>query len=217
MFGGAPLSHQADQMCDEDVSRDAARRMEQQGLAGELIDDGQDLHRPSIFGPIMKEIEAPDVIGSLGRMSFRAVGRLPYSSSLALHLRHSQPFLPPTLGNTLDVDPPALTPQQVGDPAVAEPRMLLREFPDVSNEPLFIILALSPVSLRRTRLMTCPASSPLRNGEATPKMSNRATPTHRAQKFPFASSLSICLSRLRSATNFLSWLFSFSSSFSRFT
>src|SRR5690606_32350097 len=73
------------------------------------------------------------------------------------------------------------------------------------------------IALRGARLGDDFTGPALRHLKLLLKVPDRLAFTRRAYHFPSTSSLSIALSRERSATSFLSCWFSFSKAFSRFT
>src|SRR2546423_14805091 len=105
MLGGAALDRQALQHADRLISVDAALDQHLKRLAGELIDDVEQLQDASVGGLVKLKIEPPHLVGSLRAQPLRRYSRLPEPSALALG--HPQPLLAPQPLRPLAVDLPA--------------------------------------------------------------------------------------------------------------
>jgi hypothetical protein len=60
-----PLDDQAIELCDGPIGVDATLALHAERLAGELIDDVQELQGAPVGGLIELEVKRPDVIGAL--------------------------------------------------------------------------------------------------------------------------------------------------------
>jgi len=85
----------------------------------------------------------------------------PQPAALGLLLRHLESLLPPYTLDPLVVHPPALVPQQRGDPAIAIAAVLCGQPDDPADQPLFVIGDLALMPLRRPRLPDRPTRPPL--------------------------------------------------------
>jgi hypothetical protein len=134
---------------------------------------------------------------------------------LLLLLRDLQPFTPPDTLDPLVVHMPARVVQQAGDHPIAIAPVLVGQLDDVVGQTLFIGPALRNLALRGSVLTKCAAGAALGYAKFLPHMVDALAATRRAQKFPFAASVRMSLSSVRSDTARRSRWFSFSSSFSR--
>ena len=139
----------------------------------------------------------------------------PEPTLLGLFLRDFQPLLPPDPFDPLMVHMPAAVVPHPGDHAVSIAPELSRQRDDVIGQLLFVRQATGNLALRGTMLPEGAASPALRHAKGLPHMIYALTTAGRAQKFPWAASVRIILSSVRSDTARLSRVFSVSSSFSR--
>ena len=92
-----------------------------------LIDDRQDLQRPSIVCPRGHEVVGPDVmLRRRAQADARAVGQ-PQSAPLGLFLGHLQSRTPPQACDPFVMHSPPFAPQERRDPSIAVPVILRRE------------------------------------------------------------------------------------------
>ena len=126
-----------------------------------------------------------------------------------------QPFAPPDALNTLVVDVPAFRPEQSRDPALAIAAILLGKTNDGLGQSLFISSYGLHMSLCRAGLAQYAASRALGHAKLLNGLDYTTATALRAYKFPFDAAAKIILSTVRSATAFLSRVFSCSSSFRR--
>ena len=113
-------------------------------------------------------------------------------------------------------DRPAGIPEKHSDPTVAISTVLACQLDHIGNQPVFVSTPLCDTPLRRAVLPQYPASPPFRDVEPGTHLIDADTATSGAQKFPFAASVRISLSSVRSDTARLSRSFSFCSRFSSF-
>lgn len=102
------------------------------------------------------------------------------------------------------------------DPPVAETWMRSGQAAQLGAQPAFLGAGLEEPSLGRAGLPDHPAHPALGRSEPLLEVGGRAPAACRAQKFPFATSLSISMSSAKSATTLRSLEFSRSSSLSFF-
>ena len=138
-------------------------------------------------------------------------------SSLWLLLRHLQPFAPPDPLDALVVAPPALGPQQGGDPPVAVAPVLPRPVDDRRSQRRLVVGRPRHLALRRTVLSQHPAREALGDVQLRRDVLDAGPTTRGAHGFPDAASFSTGFSSVRSATALRNLPFSVSSGFSRFT
>lgn len=129
---------------------------------------------------------------------------------------------PPEALDPLVVGLPAGLPKQGGNPAIAVSAILTGQLDHVRDQPALVITSTRSMTLRGAVLAEHPAGPALRYPETLADMIDATSAARGAQKFcsrcpagPFAASLRICLSRVKSETARRSRSFSFSSSFSR--
>ena len=141
----------------------------------------------------------------------------PKSPLLRLFHWHFQPLSPPQSLNALVVNLPTCISQQRGDPTIAISAILTGQLDHVGHQPFFIRATNWYLTLSGSVLPQNATSAAFRDIQLSTNTINASTATSGAQKFPFAASVRISLSSVRSETARLSRAFSFSSSFSRFS
>ena len=139
----------------------------------------------------------------------------PEPSLILLFTRDFQPFTPPDTLNPLVVHMPACVDQQTGHHPLSVAPVLFSQLDDVIGQTLFIGTVLRHLPLRGPMLPERAAGPALGYAKFPPHMVDALATTRRAQKFPFAASVRMSLSKVRSDTALLSGWFSFSSSFRR--
>lgn len=107
------------------VTSDRARRMNDQTLAGILIQHRQHLHCSTVRGPIHNKIPRPDVawIGRLHGVAHRHP-RTPFPFT---HRSHAKAFLSPHPLDAFAIDRPAFAAQQLMNKPIAPTRVLFRQ------------------------------------------------------------------------------------------
>ena len=110
---------------------------------------------------------------------------------------------------------PASVVQQTGDHAISVAPILVDQFDDVIGQPFFIGATLWNFPMRGSVLTQGAAGAALGYAKLPPHMVDTLPTTRRAQKFPFAASVRMSLSSVKSDTARRNLWFSFSSSFSR--
>ncbi len=167
------------------------------------------------MGAVLDEVVGPDVVGPLRPQPDAGAVVEPEPALLRLLVRDLQPFAPPDPLDPLRVHMPTGVVQQTGDHAIAVAAVLAGQLDDVVGEANLVTTAPRQPALGRAVLAERAAGPALRDAEGLPHALDAAPPTRRAQKFPFAASVRISLSSVRSETALRSRWFSFSSSFRR--
>ena len=139
----------------------------------------------------------------------------PEPSFLLLFLWDFQPFTSPDALNPLVVHMPARVVQQTCHHPISVASVLIGQFDDIIGQTLLIDPALRNLTLRGSVLTQGAAGAAFGYAKLLPHMIDALATTRRAQKFPFAASVRMSLSKVRSDTARRSRWFSFSSSFSR--
>ena len=104
--------------------RDQSHRVHAQQLARILVDYRQDLHLPTVFGPLDGEVVRPDVILGHGVSADVGVAGIAVSSSLAVFAPHAHPLMAPQALHAHVFHAPAAPEQHLVDAQVALARML---------------------------------------------------------------------------------------------
>src|SRR5690554_2438120 len=201
---------------EEVLAANRASRMEREGLAGELVDEGENLERLPVDRLVAEKVVGPNVIGSLGGEAMASVLGLPDESPRPTPLRHLQLELFPQAVNALVVHAVPLAAKRGGRAAIAVARMLLRVVAQAFSKGFVRLTSLRLMALRRTVLAQQATRSPLGDAMAHHGAPNGLALPLGRQIFPSMTSLRMRLSRACSATSFLSFAFSFSSSRRRF-
>ncbi len=214
--GRAVKPHQLFELLTHVSGPDAAVRADRQAAASKLVDDSEDLQPAPIVGLVADEVDGPHVVGVLGHPAHAgivAVTEPPFLSLLLANLKSM--FAAETL-YALGVDGPSLPAEDLRSAAVPESRELQRQFRDFLNQGLVLVRLFALISLCRARLRERTARPPFRYTELPLHLLYGPPLARRAYQFPSATSLSMALSKARSATSRLSRPFSFSRAFSRF-
>ncbi len=190
----AELGDEALQRRDGLVGVDAAVTLDRERLAGELVDDMQQLENPAVGGLIELKVQRPDVIGRLCAQPVGRHRRGPEALALAPALRHAQPLLTPQPLRTLAIQHPALLEQQLMRTPIPPPRPLARDLPQRRPQPGVVAGHARLVTLRRTMLPDISARPPLGNAKAVLEHPDRLAPTRRAHQFPLLISFSAATS-----------------------
>jgi hypothetical protein len=123
----ASLPHDLVQAGDGGVGVDAVVDEVGEGLAGELVDDMEDLDDPAGGGDVELVVERPHVIGPLGSEPIAGRGGVAEALALAALGGHTQALFSPQALDLLAVHDPALSPQHGVRTPVAPPLMLAGE------------------------------------------------------------------------------------------
>ncbi len=126
MSRSSPLFEQFGKSVDQARCGDAAFHAEAQALAGELVDNREDLDATGILGAIHEEVVAPNVIRMLCAQPRTTVLGLAEPASFPALLRHSQTFFAPEPLHLTQADIPARANQQRANTAIAVARVLTR-------------------------------------------------------------------------------------------
>ena len=158
------------------------------------------------------------MVRSLGAKTDAGSIREPQPAALRLFAGNFQPLAPPDPFDPFVVDDPAGgRSQKLRDLPIAVAAILTGELNDVGGQPFFVISPRRNAPLRRTVLSEHTADPSLGQFQLRSNMVNAGSATRGAQKFPFAASARIILSKVRSETARRSRAFSASSPFIRFT
>src|SRR6056297_1726426 len=190
--------------------------MDHERLPGELVEDDEDAIGLAVVGAILDEVIGPDMVRPLRPEPDAGAIVQPEPAPLLLLRWDLQPFALPDALDPFVVHVPARMVQQRRHRPVAVTAILRRQLDDVRRQTIFIRAAPRNLALCRAVLTERAAGAALRYAKRLPHMVDALPATRRAQKFPFAASVRIILSRVRSETARLSRAFSFSSSFRRF-
>ncbi len=200
----------------QDILRvQASGHVNGQTFAGVLIDQRQHPQRPTIVRPGMHEVVGPDMVLPARPQTDAGAVVEPQPTSFGLLGRHLQTLPSPQALHALVIHPPALPPQQCRDPAIAIATILTGQFHNPFHQPRLVVWHMRLTPLCGSRLTQNPACPPFRDPELLSNLVDHLASPRRAQKFGYAASFRIALSRDRSATTRFSRAFSFSSSFRR--
>ena len=164
-----------------------AGNLQHQRLAGELVLDHKPTQRPAPLVAVVYEVPDSHVVDALGSPPPDAVGRDAQPTLLDLLHQHPAALPLPEPVEPLEVDPPAVGPQQGPDPPVAEPWVLADQRRNRPQQRRLVAGLRGLVPLRAPRLAHHPADPsladpvlPLDGGDAV------ASPG-RAHPFPSSS------------------------------
>ncbi len=189
-----------------------------QTFVRKLVDDVQHPVFPSLMRAILDKVVGPDMVRPLGAKTDTGSIRKPQPPALGLLGGNFQPLAPPDPFDPFVVDNSAGgRSQKLCDLPIAVAAILAGELNDVGGQPFFVISPRWNAALRRTVLSERAADPSLGHFQLGSNMVDAGAATRGAQKFPFAASARIILSKVRSETARRSRAFSVSSSFIRFT
>jgi hypothetical protein len=120
-----------------------------------------------------------------------------------------QPLTTPQALDPLVVHLPSGISQHGGDPAIAVTTIMPGHLYYVLNQLFFVITALRHIAMRRTMLLQYTTGPALRDAELMPNQVDAGPATCGAQNFPFAASVNMSLSSVRSETALRRRSFSF--------
>src|SRR5690606_17461232 len=203
------------QRVDHILARDAPVHLQGQALPRVLVHQRQPLQGAPAGRTIKHKVPAPDVVLLLGFAEMAAVLAAPQSPLLPLLLRDFQPFPTPQAIHPRVARLPAFGPKQPADPAIAEPRTLLRQLQHPLGQSRLVVARLRLVALRAAWLIDHLARSALRDLKGLLQILHGCPPSRRAYQFPSETCFSIWMSNAWSATICFRRLFSSSSSLSR--
>ena len=116
-----------------------------------LVDDVEHAEPPSVVRPVLNEVVGPDVVAMLGPQPDARSVRKPEPSAFGLLPGDLQPLASPDPLDTLVVDEPTCSAQQLGNLAVAIAPVLPSKLDDVGAEPL-LVSTTRDLALRRAML-----------------------------------------------------------------
>jgi hypothetical protein len=159
--GANALGDEALQRGDRLVGVDASVTLDRQRLAGELVDDMQQLQDPPVGGLIELEVQRPHVIRLLGAQPLGRDGRGPEPLALAAPLRHPQALLAPQPLRALAMQHPSLFEQPLMRTAIPPPRTIARDLPQLRAQRRVVARDQWRVALRAAGLTGISARPPL--------------------------------------------------------
>jgi len=180
----AALGDQALEDHDGLISVDRAPALDRQGLAGELVDDVEELQLAAVSSRVMLEVQRPDVIGVAGAKPVGGRGRVSEPAPLSGLARHPQALLAPDPLGALAVEIEALEAQLRVSAAIAPARMHSRDPTQTLTQRLIVAGDLRLVALGRSMLARDLARPTLGKLQPFAEHANRLAPPGRAQKFP---------------------------------
>ena len=148
----------------------------------------------------MDKVIGSDMIGIFRPKSNAGSVIQPKSASFRLFGWNLQPFPSPDALNTLVIDMPARCPKEGSNTTVAITAILPGEFNNIRGQSFFIGSTMRDLPLCGTMLSQNPTGAAFRYAKRLSDLINTFATTGRAQKFPLAASLRICLSNVRSET-----------------
>ena len=190
----AALGDEALQRNDGLVAVDAAVALDRQRLAGELIDDVQQLEDPAVGGLVKLEVQRPYVVGCLGAQPIGRDRRGPQPLALAASLRHPQALFAPQPLRALAVEHPALLEQQLVRAPIPPPRPVAGDLAQRGAQPGVVAGDQRRAALRRAVLPDVSARPPLRDPKTVLQHADRLAPARRAHQFPLLISFSAATS-----------------------
>src|SRR3954470_14115116 len=148
----AAQDEQVREHVDDVDGLELASDADRQTLVGELVDDVEHAEPPSVVCPVLDEVVGPDVVAMLGPQPDARSVRKPEPSAFGLLPGDLQPLASPDPLDTLVVDEPACSAQQLGDLAGAVASVLPSKLDDVGAEPLLVVSTTRDLALRRAML-----------------------------------------------------------------
>jgi len=194
------------------ATRKPGRDDQNQAFAREVVDEGQNAEAATVDHGVRQEVQAPALIGTL-----RQGHRRPRSerSLAAAAVTHLKPFLAIKPAEPLVVQDNTLAPEQDVQPSIAEPPPNARQLaPPCAC--CRIVRSMAPVAHRATIGAKRRTRPPLADLMGDLKVSDGLTPGGGRHHFFAATSLSMALSSIASASNFFSFVLSSSSAYRRF-
>jgi hypothetical protein len=157
------------------------------GLAGELVDDVEDLDHPAGGGDVELVVERPHVVGPGRLQPTRGRRRLAEALALAALGWHAQALLAPQALDLLAVHPVALPHQHDMRAPVTPARMALRDAPQPGPQLAVRVGFGRAAALGGTALANDRTGPPLRQVEPGHQHVHGSASPGRAYQFPFGS------------------------------
>ena len=191
---GRTLGDEALQGADGLVGVDAAVHAHRQRLAGELVDDVQQLEDPPVGGLVKLEVQRPHVIWCLSSQPLGRGRRVAEPLALAAALGYPQALLAPQPLRALAVELEALLEQQLVRAPIPPPRPLAGDLAQRAAKPGVVAGDQRRPALRRAVLAGISARPPLRDAKTVLQHQDRLAPARRAHQFPLLISFSAATS-----------------------
>jgi len=204
-FRLAMTSHQITQDSRHIDSSKSLAHVQSKTLSREHVDHRQHPHLPAVRQRVMHEVHGPTLGRSGSWLQLASDNRRP-SPFRSLPFK-SEPFFGVQPVNPLVVDRPTFPTQDHVQPSIAVADSHRRDLLQPSPE-LFLMWPAGSISDRRTRETADQAGPPLRYPICFDSPTGPRPLLRRSQNFFFRDSCRMCLSKDRSATNCLSFLFS---------
>lgn len=128
-----------DQQLDDVVTSTSTANLQSQALASELVDQGKDLQRATVSGPIKDEIDRPNMIGTLRTSAPDAAARVAESSLFGLFGGHFQSLLSPDSVHPFEIHVPTFLTEKPSDHSVTVARKFADQFKDSMDQSLFVV------------------------------------------------------------------------------
>src|SRR3954447_10177051 len=176
------------------VGVDAAGDVDRERLAGELVNDVEQLDHAAVGGLIELEVQRPDLIGPLRPQPVGRDRRLAEALALAPASGDPEAFFAPETLDALAVDVVAELAEADVRAAVAPARPRGRDLAQQRPQPLLGFDGVGPVALGKAVLPGDAARPALADPEAVLEHQDRAAPTGWAHQFPRLISFSACVS-----------------------
>src|SRR3954451_12999836 len=192
---GAPrLVGEALEHVDGLVCVDAARDVDRERFAGELVDDVEQLQHAAIGGLIELEVQRPDMVGPLRSQPVGRDGRLAEALALAAESGAPEAFFAPEPLDALAVDVVAELAEADMRAAVAPTRPRGRDLAQQRPQHQVGVDRVGVMALGGAVLPGDSACPALADTEAVLEHQDRSAPAGWAHQFPLAISFSACAS-----------------------
>ncbi len=184
-LAGEPVKH-----VDSVVGGDAGRDVHLQRLAGELLDDVEQLDHLAVDGLVELEVDRPHVTRPLSPEPVRRNRGFPEPLALAAPPRDSEALLAPDSLHSLAIHGPAQLKQPCVRAPVPPPRSLPGDLAQRSAQRLIVAGDDRHTTLRGSVLTHHPACPALADTETVAQHHDRSAPAGWAHQFPREISLS---------------------------
>jgi hypothetical protein len=191
---GRALGDEALQRGDGLVGVDAAVTLDRQRLAGEFVDDMQQLEDLPVGGLVKLEVQRPYLVWCLGAQPIGWNRRGPQPLALAASLRRPQALFAPQPLRALAIELKAWLEQQLVRAPIPPARPVARDLAQRGAKPGVVAGEQRRAALRQAVLAGVSARPPLRDAETMLQHADRLAPARRAHQFRLLISLSAATS-----------------------